>query len=274
MLRVTAEGERARRATAVLGREMPRMEAALRRAVPFLARRDVPIAKVPPRSTLLRTALLEVASPFHATQIAIQPGANRGVLVFDAAAIAIFLDGMLGGDGTLLPDLAEAGLTPAQTALVARIASSVVDALNDTLAPTLHLRFGLLPPANLDERDESMLVACVLEPVVGERRGRVLFMLPKECLDTVAEAEPEQLPVSAGVAAVLDDVEVDMRAELGRIRMSLSDLSMLRVGDTVRLDVGITEAVPVTVGDRTLFSGKPTTSSGRIAIRIDTRHEH
>ena len=62
LLRFALEGERVRKAARLLERESPRLASALRRAVPFLSRRRLPIALAYTRATPI-AELLELVPP-------------------------------------------------------------------------------------------------------------------------------------------------------------------------------------------------------------------
>jgi flagellar motor switch protein FliM len=56
--------------------------------------------------------------------------------------------------------------------------------------------------------------------------------------------------------------------------MSLGDVTELRVGDTIPLDVPVDGEVTVRTADRVLMRGRPTTVGGRIAVRtVDAAHD-
>jgi flagellar motor switch protein FliM len=50
--------------------------------------------------------------------------------------------------------------------------------------------------------------------------------------------------------------------------MTLGQLSSLRVGDTIRLEVPVGGAINVRADGRVVLRGHPTTSAGQIAVRI------
>ena len=55
--------------------------------------------------------------------------------------------------------------------------------------------------------------------------------------------------------------------------MRFGDLIALRVGDTIPLEVSVGSAVCVRADNRLLLMGRPTTSGGRLAVRIESRHD-
>jgi flagellar motor switch protein FliM len=270
LLRFALEGERVRKAAKLLEHESPRLAAALKRAIPFLSRRGVPITLAYARATPIADLLEGVPRPIHATHLITTPHSARGALLLDAGAIAMFLDGVLGGDGQTVPVLSPSGLTGPQAALISRLSGGIVRAFSETLSTAMGLRLECRS-ADVDEATaESAPIACVLEFGAEDRVGRVMLLLPKEVLLAYADkSEPPPGPdFGSRIAALLQDVEIDLVAELARVRMRVGDVSRLKVGDTLRLDVPVSGWVSVRADERELLRGRPTTSGGRIAVKI------
>src|SRR4029077_6443476 len=104
----------------------PQIASALRRAMPFLARHGAQVALCFARAIPIGELLADLPRPIHATHLVTNPGGASGAIVFDAGAISMVLDGVLGGDGKAPPALDAAGLTPPQIALVSRVLDGVV----------------------------------------------------------------------------------------------------------------------------------------------------
>ncbi len=274
LLRFALEGERVRRAAQVLERESPRLASALRRALPFLARRNVPIALLYSRAVPIAELLESMSRPIHATQLVITPGGGGGAILFDAGAIGMFLDGVLGGNGTHIPELAPSGLTAAQTALVAGLATGIVRTLSDSLTASLGMSLACRSTEIQDAMVASAPIVCLLELGGEGAVGHVAVLLAKEPLMAAwPESEVLASAVDPRVVSVLEEVELDLVAELGSLRLRLGDVARLEVGDTLRLDAAVGATVSVRADGRELFRGLPTTSGGRIALKIAGGHE-
>jgi flagellar motor switch protein FliM len=267
LLRFALEGERTRSAVAVFERESSRLAAALRRAVPFLARRGLPVtllyARAMPASELMET----VQVPFHATHLVATPGSARGAVLLDAGAIAMFLDGVLGGNGQSLPTLNPAGLSSPQTALLSGLAANIVRAFSEALWGAIGVKLEPRPASYEQSSADGGPIACVLEFGVEPQLGHAILLLPKEVL--LAEpATANAVALDPRIASVLEDVELDLVAELGRLRMTVWDVAALKVGDTLRLDVPVSGTITVRADRRELLRGRPTTMEGHIAVKI------
>jgi flagellar motor switch protein FliM len=270
LLRFALEGERVRKAAKVLEQESPRLAAALKRAIPFLSRRNVPLTLAYTRPTHIVDLLEGIPRPIHMTHFVTAPGRARGALFLDAGAIAMFLDGVLGGNGQLLPVLNPGGLSAPQTALVAGLASGIVRAFSETLAATIGLTLECRPADVEDATAESAPIACVLEFGIETNVGRVILLLPKEVL--LGSTGDSDSPATQGsdprISSVLENVEIVLVAELGRLRMRVGEVMRLKVGDMLRLEVPVHGLVSIRADDHVLLSGRPTTNGGRIALKI------
>ena len=269
-LRFAFEGERVVRAAAVLQRESPALENALRRGLPFLARRGVPIAMAYARAVSPADILRDITAPYHAVPLTVEPGGGRGALLLDGGLVALLLDGVFGGDGSQTPTLNPIGLTGPQQALVHRLVEGILRALSDALYARTGARISVATNAASDAVSGGAPIAYVVD--VGELTGgRLFLLLPKEALlARETQATPAlAAPVNPVIANTLTGVDLDVIVELARIPMKLSDILRMRVGETIPLDVGVDSPVTVRADDRVLLRGHPTTAGGRIAVRIE-----
>lgn len=112
-----------------------------------------------------------------------------------------------------------------------------------------------------------MLVACALRIGEGDTAGTIVLLVPATAIETkgAVEAEPEDAsPTQEAVA----EVELEIVAELGRVRLALTRIAKLRVGDVVRLPLSVDAPARLHVGGHGLFLGKPTTRGSQIAVEI------
>ena len=68
--------------------------------------------------------------------------------------------------------------------------------------------------------------------------------------------------------AVLSEVELDLRIELGRTRMRLEDVLQLRAGSVVTLDNAASDPVDVYVNNRLIARGEILVMNDRFCVRI------
>jgi flagellar motor switch protein FliM len=190
----------------------------------------------------------------------------RGILAFDGPALALALDGVLGGDGSAIPSLGV--LSPPQTALGARIADAVARAVADRI----NARFGTSLAPNVDERP-SQASFLITHISIGHEasKGTVVLGLPR----ALASSEPAIASTfrakDPAVAGVLADVDIELVIELGRVTVSLERLLSLKKGETILSDVNVATPVVVRADSNALFDGHPTNIAGRFAVCIERK---
>lgn len=273
LLRVSAEGARGRRAVATLEHTAPELVAALKRALAFLVRRGTPVNVTSVAPVPTAEILESLPRPIHTTDlVAIRSGA-KGKLLLDRAAIALTLDGVLGGDGSSPPELPGEELSPTQTALIGRVTTAIVGAYSDAFGRAGLSRLAI--ESRQDARAEGVPVSCTIELGSGENVGRVVLLLSQDALAPSTDravVRREEGP-SPQVLETLAEVEVELVAELGRRKVRFPEIASLAVGDLLKLELPITTEARVHCDGQPLFRGRPTTSAGQLAIEISQRHD-
>lgn len=307
LISVTSEGGAAV-AEETLLRAAPALASGVRRGVPFLGRRRAaPIAGVP--STVRASEFgKDLEEPVFVCSLAADPGGSRAMFALDGRAIAFLLEGMLGGDGSEPTRLAKRPLSTPQRAFIDRIAGTIVQGLSSALAKTVGLSLTKLPERVNERSSDGVLVQLPIEfhdvaPKAEEKKefslddfdapslngadgepppeeggpketlGTVVIAVSKNALNVARSGNQEKRPKRSDprVEATLRQVEVDVVAELGRVRLSLSKVARLKVGDTLRLDVPVNADIDVRVADQLLFKGQPTTMGSQLAIHVVER---
>lgn len=270
LLKSAVEGQRLRGAASALHDVGPPLAAAIRRALPFLARRGTTVLPIATATVALDEAMADLPSPRYRMSLVTAPDAGSGAVVLDAAAISLLLDGVLGGDGKHPAPLDPSGLSTPQIALLQRTLAGVVD----TLAATLKLRLGLaIAPApsavgRSAPSDEGTPATLTFQLGENPEDGKLVLALPSDALLQHADRKGAPPGEDPRVARTLQEVDLELVAELGRLKVSLQRLASLRVGDVLRLDVAVDSAVSVRADGRPILAGRPTSSSGRIAVKI------
>lgn len=304
LISVTSEGGSAL-AEETLRRAAPSIASGVRRAVPFLGRRRATAVAGSPKTLRASAFGKDLDDPYYVCSLAAEPGGSRAMLALDAHAIAFLLEGMLGGDGSDTPKLAKKGLSAPQRAFIDRIVTNVVSSVSGSLQKVLGLSLTKLPALGNEISADGVVVELPIEfhdatpkaveskkefslddfDVPSMRGGRpsspggaeeanvlgtMFLAISKTALNAARAANlTKKLErVDPRIAATMRAVEVNVVAELGRIRLSLGDLSRLQVGDTLRLDVPVDGDVEVRVEEQALFRGQPTTHGSQLAIQV------
>jgi flagellar motor switch protein FliM len=127
--------------------------------------------------------------------------------------------------------------------------------------------------------DAEPVVIVTFEACVRERCAPLTLCYPfalvqqlmgttpaKEKVTRPAAAEPP--PVRAQYAEAVGTTSIELRAELGRTRLSLGELLSLAVGDVVPLQRRPSEPLPVYVGTQPRFKAQAGRSGSRCALQI------
>ena len=95
-----------------------------------------------------------------------------------------------------------------------------------------------------------------------------MLLVPAGAIETkeVAEAAPPE--AGPETQAAVAEVELEVVAELGRVRLMLARIASLRVGDVLRLPLSVDAPARLHVGGHGLFLGTPITRGSQIAIEI------
>jgi flagellar motor switch protein FliM len=248
-----------------------------RRSLPFLARHH---ARIVPSVVELAaggsTAPAE-GGPSFTIWLGTEDAAARASVTLTGDAVALILDGALGGTGQHPSPPLAAELTPAQRALLARVGRSLALDLATAIREEAKILLTPMPftgsPPSSGTGD-SLKLPCQIEgmpaPAVIEIAANA------EALETAARQQGqgiEATPADPRLAEALRDVPLDIVVELGTIAIGLRRILGWRVGDVVRLRTATDESVSVLVGGVKKFEGAPIMSRGQLAIEIRQRHE-
>ena len=267
LVKLGLEGERARKACERLIKAQRGLEAAVRRSLPYLARRKIAVTSEPARAALRADVMLPIAQPFYVSPLCVARAPRpSGALVIDAKAIAHGLDGMLGSGRGGLPVLDASGLTGPQTALASRLARSLVAAFDEILAPLgAPLAIANEAPGG---HGGAVLIACTVMIGEGDTAGTIVLLVPAGAIEIEGAVEVRPAGAVPETSAAVAEVDIELVAELGRVRLALTRIATLRVGDVIRLPLSVDAPARLHVGGHALFTGKPTTHGSQIAIEI------
>lgn len=248
-----------------------------RRSLPFLARHHARI--VPALVELVATvgdSLSGETGPRFSVLLGGEDGTVRASVTLASEAVALIIEGALGGGGQLPPAPLGAELTPAQRALLTRVGRSLALDLATAIREESKITLVPLPPDTPwpASASDSLKLPCQID---GMQTPAVIEITTNaEALEAAARQHgqgPDSAPADPRLAEALREVPLDVVAELGTIAIGLRRILGWRVGDVVRLRTATDESVAVLVGGIKKFEGAPILSRGQLAIEIRQRHE-
>lgn len=280
-LDLTGRERHLRSAMAAMTRIGDRFARASRRSLPFLTRRRERLVANP--VSLSGDAAAQSASIGPSFEVVFESAEGTGwaSLWLNAPALGIVLEGTLGGrEGTSVIALG-ADLTAAQRAVVSRIARAIAQDFCDAVQAEagLELKLGALSARRRGEAlqaaaQDALRVDCT---IADDTSGAIVgIAVGAEALEASARRRDEDDGPELGSPLMRDAVEeipVDLTAELGRVKMGLRRVLSLKVGQVLRLPTATDDLVIVRVGGVAKFQGTPVVSRGQLAIEIKVRHE-
>ncbi len=240
--------------------------AALRRAIPALMRKGVPITKEPARVDKVGPLLAGLAGPYYHVPLATDPGGCRAMLILDAGAIAYLVDVSLGAPTDTPQASIAADLSGMQKAALATLVAPMIRLISDVTAG-FGVRLQRLPPS-IGAPEEGEFA--YLSFRIGSGSGRNLIVaFARDAVSATAgvRVSPTEM-AEVRVPSILATVEVEVSVELGRARRRLVDVGRLKVGDFIRLDTALRAPILIRVEGHPVMIGQPTANGEELAVRI------
>jgi flagellar motor switch protein FliM len=251
-----------------------------RRSMPFLARHRARIVAMPVQIASMATDAANPlpVGPTYAVRLGTKDGNAWATITLNSDAIALTLEGALGGASTAAPvQLTAPDLTPAQRALISRVAQSLALDLVTAVREEAHLTMAILPADGASSQtssSDSLEVVCQVEGM--QVPASMVISASAEALEAAAREHAIPGEGAQGDPRFLEamqEVPLEVVAELGRISLGLKKILSFRVGDILRLYTATDDPVSVRVGGVEKFVGMPILSRGQLAIEIRSRHE-
>ncbi len=247
-----------------------------RRSLPFLTRFK---GKIVPR--YVEMAARDVAAeglsdlPSFTVNLAGAGGA-WATLTLSSEAIAMVLEGSLGGRGAPTPGVLGVELTSPQRALIARIARSLAADLGAAIGQVAHLELAVTTEEPRKEGAGKALtgfrVVCDVDGT-GVPTALIVTIGAKAFDDAVRESTArEAAEVDPRIGDALPEVPLEIVAELGRVSLGLRRVLSLKLGDVIRLTTAVDDAVALRIEGAPKFLAMPITSRGQLAVEIRARH--
>jgi flagellar motor switch protein FliM len=215
----------------------------------------------------------------------VPPPSIFGVVGTVPAETTILLCGMIGGSGNEKPP--NRSLTELELALTRRIYAGLIEQLGTVWRELFDLDLKLL---ELDTQVANVELAPPSEPTVvltietrdGPSSSTISLLVPYRSIanvsgrlsgqyNDVAEAPVLDAELGAVLQASIGAVEVEARAEVGAVELTIGEVLALREGEIIRLDAQASAGVSVFVGDTPLYHAKPGRSGNRRAAEITER---
>lgn len=216
--------------------------------------------------------ILSVARPTALSIIDMSPLDGRAVLEMSPAVVFPIVDRVLGGKGMALATPRE--LTEIENRILYRIVLMVLDSWKRAWEQLIDLKMSVTnqesdPLIVQIVAGSEMVILVGYEVYVGEAVGSINLCVPlmvlNPILDQISQQAHFQRRMSSDVAAATQAVisrtvtqtEVRVEAILGEVKLPLSELAQLQVGDVIPLQSKVDAPIGVSVGEVLRFLAKP-----------------
>lgn len=250
------------------------------------ARTRLDIRVVAPPATLLKFSDVSglIAPPTTVGMMTLGAGHGLGLVSLDATLAKALVAGAL-GDRKARSDGAEATgkveLTSVERVVLKHLTQLFADAMAQAWSDILAFRPELIrwetdPRMAMIAAPTDLAILCAFE-LTGAAVGRMQVVIPYATVEPVKRLLMSPPRPSGGVderfqrafKRELGDVEVEMRAELGRTRLSFSRLLDLKPGDLLVLDSNESSPVPVYVQGRKKMTAWPRVVNGSMGVVVE-----
>ena len=215
--------------------------------------------------------ILSVARPTALSIIDMAPLEGTAVLELSPSMVFPIVDRVLGGRGMTLPEPRE--LTEIENRIVQRIVTMILDSLKRSWEQLIEFDLSVLqqesdPLIVQIVAGSEMVVLVGYEIHIGETVGTMNFCIPLVVLNPVLDQisqqahyirrmTPEQSRLTQEVILrTLSKTITPVDAILGTVKLTLSDVNQLQVGDIIQLDRSPREPLQVNVGGTRQFFAK------------------
>ena len=189
----------------------------------------------------------------------------------DSQLVDMCIEGALGGKRLTPRD--RVALSVAERSLMAKVLSDLAHELTATFGTALGRPLPKESPrADALRGHQKLYVARY--PVEGDGvEASFTITASRDVLHQEnADAEiGEPVHHNPAMAGLVQDVEVPIVAELGRVKVGLTSLLSLQVGDVLRLTTATDDPVIVRVAGREKFGAVPVISRGQVSVEVQTR---
>jgi flagellar motor switch protein FliM len=251
-----------------------------RKTLPFLVKRRARLVPEPVCIVDLGAERVVERGPVFEILLEAEDGPAWACLTVGPEALAVMLEGALGGSEKTASSGIGADLTLAQAALVGKLARKLAEDFADAVRGEVGISLRTLSARSIpagDERDaafpDGLRAECVFEGISSE--ARIAIAMGAEALETASKDQDDEGEEASDprMAEALIEVPVEVVAELGSVRLGLRRVLSLEVGQVLRLTTAVDDPVIVRVAGVEKFRGAPVISRGQLSVEIRGRHE-
>ncbi len=222
--------------------------------------------------------------PTNLNLVKMKPLRGTGIVMFEPRQVFTVVDSFFGGSGKYHTRIEGREFTPTEMRVIQLLLKQTFADFTEAWAPVMPVEFEYLNSevnphfANIISPREYIVV-CRFHVDLEGGGGELHLALPwamlepiRDQLDAGVQSDRVEKDESwtRALRAQLQDAEVELSSVLAERQISLRELSRLKVGDVIPLD--IRQEVPLQVEHLPLFSGEFGVHNGRNAVKITAVH--
>ena len=222
--------------------------------------------------------------PTNINLVKMKPLRGTGIVMFEPRLVFTVVDNFFGGNGKYHTRIEGREFTPTEMRVIQLLLKQTFSDFTEAWAPVMNVEFEYMNSevnphfANIISPREYIVV-CRFHVELEGGGGELHLALPWSMLEPIREqldagvqsdrVEKDENWTSA-LHTQLQDVAVDLRSTLATRQISLRELSKLKVGDVIPID--LKPEIPVHVEHLPLFTGEFGVHNGRNAVKITDVH--
>ena len=222
--------------------------------------------------------------PTNINLVKMKPLRGTGIVMFEPRLVFTVVDNFFGGSGKYHTRIEGREFTPTEMRVIQLLLKQTFADFTEAWAPVMNLEFEYMNSevnphfANIISPREYIVV-CRFHVELEGGGGELHLAMPWSMLEPIREqldagvqsdrVEKDENWTSA-LHAQLQDVAVEVRSTLASRQISLRELSKLKVGDVIPID--LRPDIPVHVEHLPLFSGEFGVHNGKNAVKITAVH--
>ncbi|WP_374557119.1 flagellar motor switch protein FliM [Thermomonas sp.] len=222
--------------------------------------------------------------PTNINLVKMKPLRGTGIVMFEPRLVFTVVDNFFGGNGKYHTRIEGREFTPTEMRVIQLLLKQTFSDFTEAWAPVMNLEFEYMNSevnphfANIISPREYIVV-CRFHVELEGGGGELHLAMPWSMLEPIREQ------LDAGVQSdrvekdenwtnalhrQLQDVAVDVKSTLATRQISLRELSKLKVGDVIPID--LKPEIPVHVEHLPLFTGEFGVHNGKNAVKITDVH--
>ena len=222
--------------------------------------------------------------PNNLNLVKMKPLRGTALVVFEPRLVFTTVDNFFGGTGKFHTRIEGREFTPTEMRVIQILLKQTFTDLCEAWAPVMPVEFEYMNSevnphfANIISPREYIVV-CRFHVELDGGGGELHLSIPwsmlepiREQLDAGVQSDRVEKDESwtRALRLQLQDAEVELSSVLARRQISLRELSRLKVGDVIPIE--LSQAVPVQVEQLPLFSGEFGVHNGRNAVKVTAVH--